>query len=118
MAGRSQWLPLSLVFVMIGCSNELSPTIVVLSVQDQRGFVEHEYRDSHGTKSKYIVFVPENFDPQTPSPAILFLHGAGQTGSDGERQAQGGLGEAIRARLSTFPFIVVFPPGTASGGCV
>jgi len=42
-------------------------------------------------------------------PTILFLHGLGQTGTDGERQARMGLGRAIRDRESSFPFLIVFP---------
>ena len=55
------------------------------------------------------MFVPEAYDRSVEYPTILFLHGAGQTGSNGELQAQGGLGEAIRKRQSNFPFIAVFP---------
>lgn len=76
---------------------------------DQKGFATHTYRDSRGSESKYVVFVPASYDPQAACPTILFLHGAGQTGNDGEAQAQGGLGDAIRSREQTFPFLTIFP---------
>jgi predicted peptidase len=40
---------------------------------------------------------------------MLFLHGAGERGSDGKKQIAVGLAPAIRKREATFPFIVVFP---------
>lgn len=42
-------------------------------------------------------------------PAILFLHGAGERGSDGLLQTAVGLGEAIRRDPARYPAIVVFP---------
>jgi predicted peptidase len=41
-------------------------------------------------------------------PYILFLHGAGEKGTDGEKQVGTGLGKAIR-NDKDFPFIAVFP---------
>jgi predicted peptidase len=40
---------------------------------------------------------------------ILFLHGSGETGTDGKKQAQTGLGSAIKKHEKTFPFIAIFP---------
>jgi predicted peptidase len=40
---------------------------------------------------------------------ILFLHGAGERGSDGYFQTQVGLGAAIRQNADRIPAIVVFP---------
>src|SRR5262249_53053086 len=42
-------------------------------------------------------------------PVILFLHGAGETGSDGKKQASVGLGKAVKAQEKSFPFITIFP---------
>ncbi|WP_435016546.1 family 16 glycoside hydrolase [Tundrisphaera sp. TA3] len=58
---------------------------------------------------KYTVFVPMNYDDKTPVPAVLFLHGSGERGSDGIRPAQAGLGAAINGRPDQFPAIAVFP---------
>jgi predicted peptidase len=73
------------------------------------GFINHTYRDSKGSQSKYVVFIPHAYTRETASPAILFLHGMGQSGNDGLAQAGRGLGEAIRHREQTFPFITIFP---------
>jgi len=40
---------------------------------------------------------------------ILFLHGLGESGSDGRLQAQVGLGPALKRQEKKFPFIAVFP---------
>ena len=37
----------------------------------------------HGTTYKYQVFVPDNWSSKQRWPVILFLHGAGERGSDG-----------------------------------
>jgi predicted peptidase len=53
--------------------------------------------------------VPANYTGQEALPVILFLHGAGERGSDGLLQTATGLGKAIRADASRYPAIVVFP---------
>ncbi|HZT82536.1 MAG TPA: prolyl oligopeptidase family serine peptidase, partial [Gemmataceae bacterium] len=55
------------------------------------------------------LFVPPDYKGDKPYPVILFLHGAGETGTDGERQAKVGIGPAIKKQEKTFPFLVVFP---------
>jgi len=57
----------------------------------------------------YCVYVPRDFDPARAWPVILFLHGAGERGTDGLRPTQIGMGAAIRASSEHVPAIVVFP---------
>jgi predicted peptidase len=64
---------------------------------------------------KYIVFVPKDYHGDKEYPVILFLHGAGESGTDGKKQAAVGLGKAIRDRNEDFPFIVVFPQSQKGG---
>jgi predicted peptidase len=73
------------------------------------GFLDRVYKSPDGVNSKYVVFVPHGYTPDRAAPVILFLHGGGEAGTDGQRQTTVGLGPAIRAREQTFPFIVVFP---------
>ena len=73
------------------------------------GFVEKVYRSPDGSESKYVVFVPRNYDDSEWFPAILSLHGAGSRGSDVQLAIRGGLAKAIRAKSEDFPFIVIFP---------
>jgi len=55
------------------------------------------------------VYVPAHRPTDRPLPVILFLHGAGERGSDGIAQTTAGLGNAIRRNPERFPAIVVFP---------
>jgi predicted peptidase len=75
----------------------------------EHGFVHKVHKDASGDTGKYVVFVPEGYQGDKAYPLILFLHGAGETGTDGEKQAKVGLGPAVKKRATTFPFIVVFP---------
>jgi predicted peptidase len=65
---------------------------------------------------RYQVFVPASYAPTQQWPVVLFLHGAGERGSDGLLQTQVGLGAAIRERPSRVPAIVVFPQAPADSG--
>ena len=75
----------------------------------QTGFLDKVYKGSDGAEAKYVVFVPHDYDGKKKYPLILFLHGAGETGSDGQKQVKVGLGKAIKAKEKSFEFIAVFP---------
>ena len=62
-----------------------------------------------GVTYKYQVFVPDNWSSSKKWPIILFLHGAGERGTDGLIETQVGIGTAIRNDRSRFPAIVVMP---------
>ncbi len=74
----------------------------------KRGFIEKVFKDDAG-EHKYVVFVPQNYSPIKSSPVILFLHGAGERGTDGRAPLNIGLGALVKAREANFPAIVVFP---------
>lgn len=57
----------------------------------------------------YVVYVPRDYTPDRKWPVILFLHGAGERGSNGLPQSQVGIGTAIRMNPERFPAIVVMP---------
>ena len=60
-------------------------------------------------KRSYIVHVPPGYDPNTPTPVVLALHGAGMNGS--MMVWFTGLNKTSDAR----GFIVVYPSGTGTG---
>jgi pimeloyl-ACP methyl ester carboxylesterase/thiol-disulfide isomerase/thioredoxin len=74
-----------------------------------RGFIAKVYRSWSGDESKYCLFVPHQYDGRTPTPTILYLHGAGSVGTDGARQLNGALANAIKQREGRFPFLAIFP---------
>lgn len=58
---------------------------------------------------KYTIFVPREYSTSTKWPAIVFLHGAGECGTDGVKQVAQGIGSAILWHVDKWPFIVLFP---------
>lgn len=73
-----------------------------------RGFVARVTR-AEGVSYRYRIFVPDAWKRGTPVPAILFLHGAGERGSDNSLQTVVGIGRAIRRLGARFPALVVLP---------
>jgi len=67
----------------------------------------------HGTAYPYSVYVPRNFDRTRKWPVVLFLHGAGERGSDGVRGTQIGAAAAIRHEPERVRAIVFFPQAPA-----
>jgi predicted peptidase len=72
------------------------------------GFHNKVYKDGD-QEAKYVVFIPHDYKGDEALPCILFLHGSGETGTDGLKQATQGLGNAIRKQEKAFPYIAVFP---------
>jgi predicted peptidase len=62
-----------------------------------------------GLAYPYQVYVPADYATGGPWPVILFLHGAGERGSDGLLQTTVGLAPAVRRAPARFPAIIVFP---------
>ena len=81
----------------------LARTVPAQDVIRQRVF-----KDADG-EHKYGLFVPKGYTADKKWPVLLFLHGAGERGSDGVLQTKVGLGPVIRKQADTFPFIAVFP---------
>ena len=93
----------------------LSGAVRAANADDERGFLNRVHKDADGAESKYVVFVPHEYKPDKAWPVILFLHGAGERGDDGEKQVKVGLAPAIRKREKGFPFIAVFPQSRTGG---
>jgi predicted peptidase len=75
------------------------------------GFLTRSLTRPDGQVARYSIFLPHGYsaDKDKAVPVILFLHGAGEAGTDGETPTRVGIGPAIRAREATFPFLVIFP---------
>ena len=77
--------------------------------EKETGFLNRVHKGTDGAQAKYALFVPHEYKGDRTYPLILFLHGAGEWGMDGQKQLTVGLGPALRKREKTFPFIVIFP---------
>jgi predicted peptidase len=96
----------------------LGTTLAMSARAAETGFVDKTYKDPSGTEYKYVLFVPHDYKKGTPTPTILFLHGAGETKSTkggGKMPVEVGIGPAIKKREKTFPFIVVIPRAEGFG---
>lgn len=74
------------------------------------GFVKKVFKGKDGD-SKYVVFVPHDYKGDKDYPIVLFLHGAGERGDDGNAPVNQGIGNAIKFKggEKKFPFFVIFP---------
>lgn len=86
----------------------LLPLSTGVKAQQETGFLNRTIV-TRGSTTRYQVYVPADFSWGREWPVILFLHGAGERGTDGLRQTQVGLGTAIRQHPDWFPAIVVMP---------
>jgi predicted peptidase len=86
----------------------LAVSSVAFARKPETGFLDRTLA-LHGASYKYQVFVPEGWSSSKKWPVILFLHGAGERGTDGLIPTEVGLGTAMRRDRSRFPAIIVFP---------
>lgn len=92
---------LSLMFVFFG---------MAASAQDLSSYERETFRSTDGFNLPYRVLYPDGYDAGKKYPLILVLHGAGERGSDNEKQLIHGsklfLDPAVREKYEA---IVVFP---------
>jgi predicted peptidase len=99
----------------------LAAGFVVSANAADTGFIDKTYKDTAGTEHKYVLFVPHGYKKDTPTPTILFLHGAGETkqkakeGTKPKMPAEVGIGPAIKKREKTFPFLTIIPQAPRFG---
>ncbi|MDQ3223468.1 MAG: prolyl oligopeptidase family serine peptidase [Gemmatimonadota bacterium] len=86
----------------------LAVITMTVEAQQETGFLDRTVTIG-GKPLRYQVYVPSDYTPAKRWPVILFLHGAGERGTDGIRQTEVGLGTAIRQNARWFPAIVVLP---------
>ena len=87
--------------------------VLLLPGRVHADFVQRTFRDDSG-EHPYTVFLPKGYSPDKKWPVVLFLHGAGERGTDGKKHLTVGLGPVLEKRKDTFPFVVVFPQCEAS----
>ncbi|GLB52821.1 phospholipase [Neptunitalea chrysea] len=94
--------------------NKFITTIILLftitsAVTAQEEFTPHEWVSGADTL-QYQISYPDNFSEEKEYPVVLFLHGAGERGSDNTSQLTHGssmfMSDSIRKK---YPAIVIFP---------
>jgi predicted peptidase len=96
--------------LLASCCLVIGPALHVRAEDKvEHGFLDRVHKDADGKEAKYVIFVPKGYTGEKAYPLILFLHGAGETGTDGKKQAVVGLGKAIKEQGDSFSFIAVFP---------
>lgn len=82
---------------------------IVMAAQDNPGYQAKQYQ-SQGETLPYRILYPEGFSQDKQYPLILFLHGAGERGTDNQKQLLHG-GEFFKEKVLSgdYPAIVVFP---------
>jgi predicted peptidase len=81
---------------------------VVRAQRVETGFLNRTVSVS-GLTLRYQVYVPVDYAASRSWAVILYLHGAGERGTDGIRQTLIGLGSAVRNDARRFPALIVFP---------
>lgn len=76
------------------------------------GFLRKTVKLADGTERIYQVWIPLDYTADKKWPTILFLHGKGEIGTDGEKMLKQGLPKEITKREGKFEFIVVIPQVT------
>jgi predicted peptidase len=79
------------------------------SEETKAGFHDLVFKNADGSEAKYILFVPHEYKGDKEFPLILFLHGSGETGTDGKAQMKNGLPKEIKKHEKTFPAFAIFP---------
>lgn len=74
----------------------------------ETGFLDRTV-EVEGVKRRHVVHVPLGYGPGKKWPAILFLHGYGESGTDGFFQLWHGVARAIVRKRDEWPFISIFP---------
>ena len=98
MKTRTNWLIL-LIFTFLSTS---------LYAGDKTSFLKKQFTAQNGYKLNYRILYPLNYSPDKQYPIILFLHGAGEKGSDNESQLlHGGDMFASYENQSNYPAIII-----------
>ncbi|GAB2576007.1 carboxylesterase family protein [Spirosoma areae] len=94
----------------------LSLVAILTKAQDTTLYQKREFVGTNGLRLPYRILYPENYDATRTYPLILFLHGAGERGSDNTKQLTHGAKLFITPEnRRNFPGIVLMPQCPANG---
>ncbi len=100
-------LPFLLIFLLV---------FAIPAIAQKEAFLKKEFTARDGSLLPYRILYPENMQDGRQYPLILFLHGAGERGSDNEKQLIHGADLFLKKEnRRQFPAIVVFPQCPENG---
>lgn len=95
--------------ILAGCATAGKATLQAAPMNSSiTGFID-KTAEVNGALHPYAAYVPRDYTPERAWPLVVFLHGAGERGSDGLVQTEVGIGTALRRRPEQWPAIVVMP---------
>ena len=84
--------------------------LITISVMAQDSLYQKKIFVRQNDTLAYRILYPKNYDRTKSYPVVLFLHGAGERGSDNEKQLIHGSKLFASEKVRTeFPSIVIFP---------
>lgn len=110
MSRRGQRIVLFLAILLLVVAGGCQGSIIASTraFPPNTGFLKHSYAVD-GDRHEMWIFVPRDYTPARNYPAIVFLHGLFEAGSDPDACLNAGLGPVIARDPSSWPFITVFP---------
>jgi predicted peptidase len=103
--------------LILGAAMLGTPSALLQAQEGKTGFLSKVHKGKDGD-SKYVVFVPHAYTGEKEFPLILFLHGAGERGDDGQAPVKQGIangGIKFKNNEKNFPFFVIFPQCKVKG---
>lgn len=73
-----------------------------------RGMVFDEFTVD-GVTYPYVLYVPRAYSPEKNWPLVVYLHGSGESGTDGQKQAIQGLGSNVLWNADRWPCLILMP---------
>lgn len=100
--------PAPFLWSLVFCLFVLVLQPAVTQAQGKEQYAKKTFTSKGGLELPYRILLPENYNPRTKYPLVMFLHGAGERGNDNEAQLVHG-SSLFLSKRSEFPAIVVFP---------
>jgi predicted peptidase len=73
-------------------------------------FEKREFTAADGGKLPYRLLKPKDYDPKEKYPLVIFLHGAGERGTDNNVQLVHGMGDFASDKImEAYPAFVIAP---------
>ena len=96
-------------FVLATSAASLCLMVQVFAQSEQPTFEKRVFTDAKKNKLPYRLLVPDKYDAKKKYPLVLFLHGAGERGTDNEKQLATARDLATKKLRQNLPCFIVAP---------